>query len=306
LRLSVVLRNLLYLSAGLNSGAGVLFAQSTREAATREYVDFYSASRPIYQAAPVSHVVPEFNTVTYSVDARKLETTVIPDSQTTGGSSTIAVTGYRVSPYLALSLKRFGLGFNLDAGQTEIEQTQKFSTGSIDQKSQAVYRGLGIYTFFKLIDTKIYDLTVIGGGRSVNVRHVISPYKNSLQSGGPQTSDEAYHYTVNVYEAGVSNDFHLLKSVIVNPWVNYQKVDASNALAQTPVTDFNRDVMDQDVRIMWKSRRVIDYGIDLAVRLGRFELKLGGLMGLVFTSNGTSDTVTDKGSSIAISFDHKG
>jgi hypothetical protein len=293
------------LSFLLMASSQTLFAQGTRDTCSQEYVDFYTKSRPIYQSAPVSHVVPEFNTVTYSLEAKKLDALVAPESQVTNYSSELEVTGYRVTPYLALSLKRIGLGFSLDAGQTDIKFNQDYSSNSMAQKSQAVFRGLGIFSFLKLIDSKIYDLTLIGGGRSINVKHIIEPYSTNYQTNSYQRA-ETYHYTVNVYEVGISNDFHLLKSVVVNPWANYQKSDSSNALAQTPEGEINRDLMDQDTQIMWKSRRVIDYGIDLSLRIGRLELKLGGVLGALFTSNGTSETVKDKGTSVTLSFDHKG
>jgi len=282
--------------------------QNDRADLVSTYKNYYTGQRPIYQAAPVTHVVPEFNTVTYVLDGKSINTVVTPDpvGKSTDMSAEMAVKGYRVSPYLALSLKRVGLGFNVESGQTSIAFSQKYSGGSQSQNSSVSYRGLGIYGFFKAIDTKIYDLTFIGGGRSTNVKHVIEPMRSSVPSSGYQAPDQTYRYTLNSYEAGINNELRLLKSVTVTPWANYSRTDDANASAQIKFGDANTEIMSEDLDVFWRSRKTIDYGVDLGLRIAGLEIRIGGMLGLIFTSGGSSELVKDTGYGFSLSLNHKG
>jgi len=218
----------------------------------------------------------------------------------------MTVKGYRVSPYLALSLKRVGLGFNVESGETNIAFSQTYSGGSQSQKSSVSYRGLGIYGFLKVIDTNMYDLTLIGGGRSTNAKHVIEPMRSSVSKSGYQPPDQTYRYTLNTYEAGINNELHLLKSVTVSPWVNYARTDDANASAQIEFGDANTELMSEDLDVFWRSRKTIDYGVDLGLRVAGLEIRIGGMLGLIFTSGGSSELVKDTGYGFSLSLHHKG
>ena len=291
------------------SAASIAVAQDQRADLVDEYQSFYTGQRPIYQAAPVTHVVPEFNTVTYVIDARQLNTEVTPkakDNFSPASDAVMKVTGYRVSPYLALSLKRVGLGFNVEAGQSDIGYSETIGNNSSSQKSSVSYRGLGIYGFFKVFDGKVYDLTLIAGGRSTNARHIISPMSSTWRGTTVSQESSTYRYTVNTYEAGLNNQFHLLESVTLTPWLNYAHCDDANGSAQLTDNDPNATLMREDLRVFWESRRTIDYGIDLGIRISGFEVRIGGLLGLVFSSAGGSDQVKDNGYSLSFTFHHKG
>ena len=218
----------------------------------------------------------------------------------------MAVKGYRASPYLALSLKRVGLGFNVESGATSLTFSQTYSGGAQSQNSSVSYRGLGIYGFLKVIDTNLYDLTLIAGGRSTNVKHVIEPLRSSQTNSGYQAPDQTYRYTLNSYEVGMNNELHLLKSVTVTPWANYARTDYASASAQIKDWDTNSEIMNEDLDVFWRSRKAIDYGVDLGLRVGGLEIRLGGMLGLIFTSGGNSNLVKDSGYGFSLSLHHKG
>ncbi len=276
-------------------------AQTQRSRLIEAYKANYTGHRPIYQAAPVTHVVPEFNTVTYVIDARSYAATVKnPDTPTSGES--LMVRGYKVSPYLALSLKKFGLGFNVESGEMTIDFARDSGGTNFEQTSHVTHRALGIFGFFKLIDSKMYDLTLIGGGRTYNATHKI----NQLHRSDQTAYDASYRYVVNQYEAGMNHDLHLLRSITLTPWANYTHIDTANATAQIKTYDGNADDMSEDLDVFWRSRRSVDYGLDLSLRVKGLEVRLGGLLGVLFTSAGGSPWVTDKGYSLSLSLHHKG
>src|SRR5690606_8403111 len=85
------------------------------------YLEDARSQPPLYQTAPVTHFVPSPKTVTYAIDARLIDTEV-----TTGRPypsapvGTLKLEGYSVAPYVALSLKRTGLGFGVEAGRRSL------------------------------------------------------------------------------------------------------------------------------------------------------------------------------------------
>lgn len=286
-----------------------LMAQNDRTELINQYQKHYTTNRPIYQSAPVTHVIPELNTITYVIDAKILNTEVTPESITgfsSNSSSSLKVEGFKASPYLALSLKRLGLGFNMDSGQTTINYSEAYSSFAYSDISKVEYRGLAIFGFLKVIDSKFYDLTLIAGGRTTNAKHVIGPVTNTVNSNTTVGSPTTYRYALQTYEAGINNEFHLLKSVTVTPWANMVRTDTASAIAQIKQYDYNGSKMNEDIIVFWKSQRTIDYGLDLAVRIKGLEVRLGGLMGTIFGSSGDSDTVKDSGYSLSLSLHTKG
>ncbi len=291
--------------------ASPVWGQSGRATEVKAYKDYYTGSRPIYQAAPVTHVVPELNKVTYVLDARMIDTTVTDPTSVSayGGAPTsesLVVKGTRVSPYLALSLKRFGLGFNLEAGDSTINYKYANTSYPTTQKSSLSYRGLGIYGFLKVIDGKFVDITLIGGGKSINAKHKVGYEQTNYNQSPFATTLSTYRYSLTTYDAGLNTQFQVLKSVNLIPWVNYSRTDTANAASQTGLSTAIDAIMIQDLDVFWRSQRVVDYGLDFSVRVGGIEVHLGGMLGSIFSSAGGSETVKDKGFSLSLSLHQKG
>lgn len=101
----------------LCAGARAMGATARGELAAR-LIEENQSGPPLFQGTPITHIVPEFNTVTYAADMHDLDTTVQPVSSRAGKTADdLRYTGWVASPYLALSLKKIGLGFNMEAGK---------------------------------------------------------------------------------------------------------------------------------------------------------------------------------------------
>jgi hypothetical protein len=275
------------------------------------YKTHYAGKRAIYQASPVTHVVPESGRVTYVLDARSMNTTVTGTTFTSSQSQTppvekLVVKGYRASPYFALSLKRIGLGFNLEAGDSTIAYDYVDSTNPMTQESSLSYRGLGIYGFLKAIDGKMIDVTLIAGGRSSNAKHKVGQLKTNYNQNPGVPTVSTYRYSLTTYEAGLNTQIHILKSVNLVPWINYSRTDTANAASQSGNSIDIDELMVQDLDVFWKSQRVVDSGLDFSVRIGGFEVHFGGMLGSIFSSAAGSEGLIDKGYSLSLSLHQKG
>lgn len=284
------------------------FAQTARSRLIKEYQDFYTGSRPFYQSSPVTHVVPEFNTVTHSLDVKFPGVTVTPSgsSATKIGANheTMKISGYVVSPYMSVSLKKFGLGFNVEAGDQSLKYESVYNAYSSLQTSKLVHRGIGIFGFAKWIDGPVWDMTFVAGGRTINNVHNVGAFKS--YGSDSNTADKVYRYAVSGYEAGINNELHLTQKVTVAPWVNYSALDTSDATDQVEGTGYFGTTLSEDVDVFWKSRRETDYGIDLSIRVGRVDVRIGGLLGLVLTSAGGKENIADGTYSLTLTVDQKG
>jgi len=268
---------------------------------------------PLYQSAPVTHIVPEFNTVTYALDGHLYDTTVLPadlnkDPGGNGNSRTMTLKGYSVAPYVALSLKKVGLGFNVEAGRRSLSYDSKTGADEMKQQSTAVSRGLGIHVFFKFLDTKRLVATAIAGGRTINVRETIGPFVTT-NAGVPTGtySNADMRYTLNGYDGGLNLGVRLLKGVTLIPWGNYAYIDDSNPRSMIGnSTSTLTNTLAEDVNVFWHAEPSLNYGLDLAVRVGGVQVRLGGLFGMIVSMGSTSDQVKDNGFSLSFSWDQKG
>ena len=105
---------------------------------------------PLFQRKPITHIVPEFNTETYATDARWIDTMVKPAQKSwakSRGTEELAYKGWVASPYFALSRRKIGIGFNIEAGNKRLNYKDHGYTESRTQDALVSYRSLGIYLF---------------------------------------------------------------------------------------------------------------------------------------------------------------
>jgi hypothetical protein len=292
------------LGAGLGLGASAARAQSSTQRATLidAYLKQTREQPPLYQSEPITHVVPQFNTVTYALDARLVNVEV--DDADSYEDDSLKLKGYTAAPYLALSLKRFGLGFGVEAGHRTLTYASGSDDHATEQTSTVDHRGVGVYGFVKAYDGKILSATVIAGGKVLNVRHEVGPF---VYGGNPEATSPAdvQHYSLNEYELGLNTGIRLLKSVQLVPWADYLYVDdrAERASLESH-DDYRRAAIEEDLDVFFHAQPKLSYGLDLAVRLERFEVRLGGLFGALAGSS--ADDVHDKTFSLSFSLDQKG
>ena len=94
------------------------------------YVQEQNQSSGIFESIPLSHFSPAFNVVTFAGEVNYLDVTATESekSQYVDNSLTSRITGYQIEPYVALSLKSFGLGLTGEAGNYVTSYTGYEST----------------------------------------------------------------------------------------------------------------------------------------------------------------------------------
>jgi hypothetical protein len=283
----------LALAATFTTPSTVAHGQGGRAALTSQFVDESHKQPPLYQASPVTHIVPAFNTVTYALEAHLFNTEVTPESYRSGEE--LRIDGYSYEPYIVLSLKQIGLGFNVDGGHREIT----YESSSAKQQSRLDYRGLGVFGFFKLYDKPDLYSTLIVGGRSLSARHEVGETRYGESAGG-----RTFDYGLTGYETGLNVGMRLVKPMTIIPWANYAYTDDSKGRAVAERSDSR--TMKEDLDLFWKAERPLNYGLDFALRVANVELRIGGLLGLVVSSGTGSDAVEDNSYSLCIAWDQKG
>ncbi len=303
---------LLHAAAFITTSSSKLFAEenSERSELIEHYVEESKKNKSIFASTPITHVVPSFNTISYALSAISYNTTIKPEeNQWTRRTtpSTLKLSGYGVSPYLSLSLKRIGLGFSVESGHRQAEFTDDNSSQYSNNRLAMVdYRGVGAFIYWipfgKLWNS--INTTVIIGGRNYTASH---HHVRTSYSGGSETNKykTSLNYSVPTYEGGLNFNVGLLKSFSMIPWGNYARVDTSNALTQLRRDDFELDYIASDVNLFWHDKPSLTYGLDFAAKLGPFQVRLGGVLGFFSASAGSSQ-IEDESLSLAVSFEQKG
>lgn len=298
----------------VGAGAGVAFggeqnvSSSNRGALASEYLEASREHPPLYQGAPVTHLVPSFNTITYALALEHRDITVEPESlNPSNRGDVLKLGGYGVSPYLALSLKHVGLGFSVDAGRKTAEYTRPSASagGGETQESTLDYRAVGIYLYLIPVPSKMVTTTIIVGGKSYTAKHRASA---TAQGRALSYGDfDTHNYSVPSYEVGLNVGVKLLKSFSVIPWVDYVHNDSRAAIEAAKKKPFTseQNVRD-DVELFWHDKARVQYGLDFAVNLGPFEVRLGGLLGAVASVGAERENVQDDSLELAVSLEQKG
>lgn len=306
------------------------------------YLEDSRNHRSIFQGAPINHIIPAFNTITYALELEQRNVLVEPENTEYAGGykETLKLGGYKVSPYLALSLKHVGIGFSLEGGRRTVEYKQRVSssftesqpttavapnsadaTANIDdeQKSVLDYRAVGVYIYlipFPKLKEKKLTLTLILGGRNYSCRHEVGSSQSSTISGTAKgdrsqsfANSKTYPYTVTAYESGLNLIYKLSSQVGLVPWGQFYYADTKTIELLTELdTNFsNSKDLNDDIQIMWHDRPQFEYGLDLAVKVARFEIRLGGAIGAAAAFGASGDrNVKDTSFSLALSYDMKG
>lgn len=319
--------------------APLAHAQSTEERRrnlSESYLDNSRNNPSIFIGAPINHIVPAFNTITYALELQKNDVIIEPEGDDGfGRSEKLKVGGYKVSPYIALSLKHVGIGFSIEGGRKTVEFSQgnaaatlytppnnlsllennsdAIATTDHEQISTLNYRAVGVYMYlipFPKLKEKKITLTLILGARNYSCTHEIGAYKSLVDGNENPTESKVYPYTVTAYESGLNMIYKLAKNVDIIPWGQYYYADTRTIelfTDQTPDYELTK-YLDDDVQIMWHDRPQFQYGIDLALKIQRFEVRLGGVIGALVSYGqvGTNKSIHDRSVSLAFAYDMKG
>lgn len=267
---------------------------------------------PLFQSTPITHIVPDFNTVTYAIDANWINSQIEPPAgfwSSVRGRENLEYSGWVTSPYFALSLKKIGIGFNIEAGNKTLNySTPSWNNEQQTQISSVDYRGLGIYVFYKPYETNEFATSITLGGKSLNARHeygnLLTDEQRSSQGASKGTK---YSYGIYDYALGMNAQLRLVKTMTIIPWADYSWLDDAAAHAAVKnLNEYGKKDFNDDLEIFWHDRPPLNYGIDFAVQLADFEIRLGGLLGSIVATGSTSEQISDKGLRIAFAWNQKG
>ncbi|MBC7531593.1 MAG: hypothetical protein H7318_08445 [Oligoflexus sp.] len=294
------------------------FAQTSDERTQLidSFLLYRKSSTSIYLPPPVTHMVPNFNTITYALAYEKRDITLFPKydngAVVKNNPSTLHMTGYTVAPHLAISLKKVGIGFSIENSKNSASTLlgNNFNSASNSfQDTTVSASGLGFNLSALPFESfrKDNKLAFILGGKSLNVRHEFSSLTNSQFQGTVEPL--SLRYNLLRYEAGANLTLALLKHFDVILWTDYSYTDLSAAKAAYQPQFANPTqlaIYNDDLRLFWQSNPNLRYGIDLSINAWGFDIRIGSLLGSLARLGAGPDYVKDSSFNISLSFDQKG
>lgn len=293
----------------------VAYSQS-REQMIENYLEERQKHPALYQAPPITHLVPNFNTITYAGAFDYQKTQILPSDgngnvQSNSNSEvTLDLKGYSVAPHLAMSLKRVGLGLSVESLHKELLYSNSYkggdgSRGAYTQESSLDASGYGFNVSFLPIPkfSKNIKVATILGTKNFNATH----RSGSLVADGSGDAGSSYtqvrRYTVQRYELGLNVGLQLLRAFRLVPWADYTDTvinaatDSANNSAPSYLAELD---------LYWKEQPDFRYGLNVALTLGGFDLSIGGLLGTLGNLNSDPAFIKDDSLSITLSWDQKG
>lgn len=282
-----------------------------REALENLYIEEYSGRGPLYQSAPVTHVVPSLKTVTLALAVDRYNVEVSDATATDGSTDSLALSGYRAAPYIAVSLKRLGLGFSAETGERHAAYKVLYNGTATQrvQQSDVDYKAIGVYMYLLPFETKgerSISASLVFGAKDYNVTHKITPVNSPTD---PTAGQVKFRYNMNEFMAGTLVEFRLLKFFALQPWLDYSYMDAHDPLTQASDASGQRTsvagTLEGDANMFWLSRPRLDFGLDMVVKTHGFAVHLGQAFGFLLSQR-DNDQIIDKTLSLSVSQDLKG
>jgi hypothetical protein len=285
------------------------FAGTTEQKEIEDhYLEEVQRNGSLYKTSPVTHIVPKNKEITFALDAKRINLQLDGsglESKYGHNDSDISLEGYSVTPYVALSLKRIGLGFSADAGAKNY--VYKDGDSNEQQKSKLDYRAIGIYAYLLPFSNTPNWLTtsIVLGAKSYTASHKVS----NMVNGDPSGRDyQKYNYTTMSYLAGTLLDFHFLKRFSIVPWLDYTYTNISqlnDAAKDKKYAGSNGYFLAREGELFWRARPQTEYGIDLVVRFDLLSVHLGDLLApLAYQSD--DHVIKDRSVQLSVSADMKG
>lgn len=274
----------------------------------------------LFGSAPVEHIVPRRDRITFALALDYFDVTVVPRGQSakSPGDHKLEMSGMTGSPYVAFSTNQLGIGFAGEYGKLEAHYLRKTDGSYLDQYGELKYSGLGIFGYLipnlRFMPRFITPTVMLGGKKLIAVHQSTGDLRSAY---APRELNK-FSYDVFKWEAGIDLGIDLVRSVTIMPWLNYILLDVGAPKTeneQVAVADHGLEgggtyivnsaiISDQD--LFWRSAPSLTYGIDFSVRLGRFDVHLGGLLGLVGNLVKGSERVASNSLSLGVSYDFKG
>jgi hypothetical protein len=307
---------------------GYTSSSTEKDLLEESYLNQYQKRSPIYQSAPVTHIVPSLKTITFALAAYKYDVKIKDDDfddkalESSRAEHKLTLSGHAFSPYVAVSLEKIGLGFSGETGSKNTEY-KRYNKDDHDakpsyyrhQKSDMEYTAIGVYAYLLPYQQKGKNpitASMMMGVKNHNVRHETTPeMTNEIRD----DDFKKYRYNVTTYQVGGLVDFQLLRKFSLIPWAEYVWIDAHDPIGQaddilkkkstSTIDKASARNLKAESHMFWLDRPKLEIGLDLVLRLGGFALHIGDLMGMVISPIGT-EAITDNTIYISISNDMKG
>ena len=277
-------------------------------------IEYRKSGSSIYQPPPITHMVPNFNTITYAFAFEKRNIEVLPrlpnGDRDTFQDSSLKLTGYTLAPHLAISLKKVGLGLSIENSKnsSEFSFNNRFITQRTRQTTTVSTAGLGfnvsVLPFERL--RKNHKLALIAGGKSLNVKHT---FTDLVPDSFANKSSFNASYSILKYEMGANLTLALLKEFRVIPWVDYTFTDvkAANAAFKESTGNFvTPGLYSDDIRLYWQSTPNFRYGMDLSIGIFGLDIRIGSTLGKLARFGSGPDYINDSSFNVSLSFDQQG
>jgi hypothetical protein len=294
------------------------YSPDPRAPIVEDFVKQRAQNPGLYQSTPINHIVPSHNTITYAGQFEEVNLKLMEEPEglnEVNGNNAVTVTGYKLEPHLALSLKNIALGFSIERSKLAEEWTWRDAGGTSlrRQNSTMETSGLGFNLAFLPFPKmhKKLRLAMILGGKSLNAKHGVSYVKYQSDSYTSQNNDmQSFRYTVNHYEAGLNLSWFVLKRFAIVPWMDYAMYDVAAAKAIFNAEKYAggelKAIMENDLNLFFLSYPKFRYGLDFSVQLLGLEVRIGGLLGTLANLNKSVDYIEDKSMTISVSIEQKG
>lgn len=265
-------------------GSGILSRVCLADSSEAKYIEDYylnevQSNGSLYKTSPVTHIVPSYKEITFALDAQYIDLTLDGSGLERGrtNDSEIDLSGYTFTPYVAISLKRIGLGFSAEAGNKIYEYRDGGSNSQ--QKSNLDYRAIGVYMYLLPFENTPNWLTasVVLGAKNYNASHQVSNETSGTPGGRDYTK---YRYATQSYLAGTLLDFHFLKRFSIVPWLDYTYTSMGqlNEAAKDKRQGSNGYYLQRQGEIFWRGRPQTEVGIDLVCRFELLSIHLGDFL----------------------------
>jgi hypothetical protein len=273
---------------------------------------YQSEVSSLFASVPQSHIMPERDVVGISVSVERTDTTIVPEDKTVEKSTRTSTprqdfSGWRATPLISFSNKRFGVGFAGEGGQFQSHYLEDTNSQYGEEYGSAKFSGIGLYGYFipeiKLLPNFVTPLVILGG-KTLNVVHESTGTVTSAYA--PKTTMK-YSYAVKKYEVGFDLGIELAKRFTILPWSSYSVVGVESGnenYLTTGSTEINTALV-SDKSLFWTLSPTIMYGIDFSVQMGNFKIKFGGLLGVLGALMQTNDRIYENTLTAGVSYDFK-
>ncbi len=279
---------------------------------------------PFFASAPVAHIIPKRDTITFTGGYDYIDVRVAPDgydissdreSHPNNYQRYLDYRGWSAAPYIALSQKNFGIGFAAEVGKRNIHYLdESFAYNSdrvtyrLELNSQISYSGIGLYAYYiptlSILPRYVTSTLILGVKNIAAIQEESDP--TTLTS--VTSSSTKYRYQVQKYEGGANIGILLVKRFTVFPWANYTStVTGEIASSSETLSDTSRkEARALSQEFYWKSEPQLTYGLDFSVNLDRFEIHLGGVLGMIGNISSGDNRINSRCVSLSLSYDIKG